>query len=121
MDPRRQRTVDALLRAAEELFAEQPVQRVGVEAIAERAGVAVSSIYNHFGSKSGLHAAVVQRALDVDREYMDAAYTWQRTGVEQLYAAAEEYLRFYLEHPDYFRMLAFPSQPGGMSYCMTSG
>jgi TetR/AcrR family transcriptional regulator len=48
----------------------------------------------------------------LDRHYMDQAYTPDRGPLEQLYAAAEEYLRFYLEHPDYFRMLAFPVEPG---------
>ncbi|WP_416565497.1 TetR/AcrR family transcriptional regulator [Nocardia testacea] len=112
MDPRKQRTVDALLRAAEEVFAEQEAELVTVEEIAARAGVAVGSIYNHFGSKSGLHAAVVERALAVDRTYMDRAYTSDRDPVEQLYSAAEEYFAFYRTHPEYFRMLAFPSAPG---------
>jgi TetR/AcrR family transcriptional regulator len=112
MDPRRQRTIDALLRAAEEVFAAQGVEVTTVEEIAARAGVAVGSIYNHFGSKSGLHAAVVERALGVDRNYMDRAYTADRTPLEQLYAAANEYLAFYLAYPEYFRMLAFPSGPG---------
>ena len=83
-----------------------------VEEIAERAGAAVGSIYNTFGSKAGLHAAVVQRALDVDREFMDLAYTADRDPVAQLYAAAEQYLGFALRHPEYFRMLAFPAEPG---------
>ncbi|MEV3961478.1 TetR/AcrR family transcriptional regulator [Nocardia sp. NPDC050193] len=112
MDPRKQRTVDALLRAAEEVFAAQEAELVTVEEIAARAGVAVGSIYNHFGSKSGLHAAVVERALAVDRTYMDRAYTPERDPVEQLYSAAEEYFEFYLAHPEYFRMLAFPATPG---------
>lgn len=112
MDPRKQRTVDALLRAAEEVFAEQEAELVTVEEIAARAGVAVGSIYNHFGSKSGLRAAVVERALAVDRTYMDRAYTPERDPVEQLYSAAEEYFEFYLAHPEYFRMLAFPAAPG---------
>jgi AcrR family transcriptional regulator len=112
MDPRRQRTVEALLAAAQELFAARPVDEVTVEEIAEEAGVAVGSIYNHFGSKSGLHAAVVEQATAVDRQFMDLAYTADRSPVEQLYAAAEEYLRFYLEAPEYFRMLAFPTGPG---------
>ncbi|HEY0576792.1 MAG TPA: TetR/AcrR family transcriptional regulator [Pseudonocardia sp.] len=112
MDPRKRRTMDALLRAAEETFSGRAVQDVTVEEIAARAGVAVGSIYNHFGSKAGLHAALVERALDTDRHYMDQAYTADRGPLEQLYAAAEEYLRFYLEHPDYFRMLAFPGEPG---------
>lgn len=105
--------MDALLTAAQELFAERSVDEVGVELIAERAGVAVGSIYNHFGSKAGLHAATVHRALDRDREHMDRAYgAGGRGPVEQLHAAAEEYLAFYLRSPEYFRMLAFPHPPG---------
>ncbi len=112
MDPRKQRTIDALVAAAEALFAEAPLEDVTVEQIGERAGVAVGSIYNNFGSKAGLYAAVVDRALDVDRRYMDRAYTADRTPVEQLQAAAEQYLRFALDHPAFFRLLAFPPALG---------
>ena len=112
LDPRKQRTIDALLKAAEALFAKRPFEDVTLEQIGERAGVAVGSVYNNFGSKAALHAAVVDRALDVDREYMDRAYTPDRSPIEQLEAAAEQYLRFYLDHPEFFRMLAFPGPAG---------
>ena len=112
VDPRKQRTIDALLAAAQPLFADRRVDEVTVEEIGRRAGVAVSSIYNNFGSKEGLYAAVVARALDVDRDYMDRAYTPDRSPIEQLLAAAEQYLRFALDHPNFFRMLAFPAKPG---------
>jgi AcrR family transcriptional regulator len=72
----------------------------------------VGSIYNNFGSKEGLYAAVVARALDVDRDYMDRAYTPDRNPIQQLLAASEQYLRFALDHPQFFRMLAFPTKPG---------
>ena len=112
IDPRKRRTIDALLAAAEKVFAERPFEEVTVEEIGERAGVAVGSIYNNFGSKAGLHAAVIDRALDVDREYMDRAYTPERSPIDQLEAAAEQYLRFYLDQPEFFRMLAFPAPLG---------
>ena len=112
VDPRKQRTIDALLAAAQPLFADRRVDEVTVEEIGRRAGVAVGSIYNNFGSKEGLYAAVVARALDVDRDYMDRAYTPDRSPIEQLLAAAEQYLRFALDHPNFFRMLAFPAKPG---------
>lgn len=112
LDPRRRRTIDALLAAAEQAFASRPFDDVTVEEVGERAGVAVGSIYNNFGSKAGLYAAVVDRALDVDREYMDRAYTPGRSPIEQLEAAAEQFLRFYIDHPQYFRMLAFPGPAG---------
>lgn len=111
-DPRRRRTVDALLDAAETAFATRAFNDVTVEEIGERAGVSFRSIYNNFGSKAGLYAAVVDRALDVDREYMDRAYTPDRSPIEQLEEAARQYLRFYLDHPEFFRMLAFPATTG---------
>ncbi len=112
LDPRKRRTIEALLAAAEKVFAERPFDEVTVEEIGERAGVAVGSIYNNFGSKASLHAAVVDRALDVDREYMDRAYTPDRSPIEQLAAASEQYLRFYLDQPEFFRMLASPAPLG---------
>jgi len=112
VDPRAERTIEALLRAAEQLFTKRPMTEVTVEEIAATAGVAVGSVYNHFGSKAGLHIALVERALDTDRHFMDLAYAPGRSPVEQLYAAAEEYLAFYQAFPEYFRMLAFPADPG---------
>ncbi|MHA6619608.1 TetR/AcrR family transcriptional regulator [Pseudonocardia sp. DLS-67] len=111
-DHRKERTTTALLKAAETLFRERPVDDVTVEEIAGSAGVAVGSIYNHFGSKAGLHAALVERALRADRDFMDRAYGSAGSPVEQIHAAAEQYLAFYLAHPEHFRMLAFPGTPG---------
>jgi AcrR family transcriptional regulator len=104
--------MEAVLGAAERLLSSRPIADVTVEEIAATAGVAVGSVYNHFGSKAGVHIALVERAIDVDRRFMDLAYTEGRSPVEQLHAAAEEYLAFYLENPEYFRMLAFPVDPG---------
>ncbi|WP_216206805.1 TetR/AcrR family transcriptional regulator [Amycolatopsis aidingensis] len=112
MDPRKARTIEALLRAGEELFRRRSAEEVTVEELAGRAGVAVGSVYNHFGSKAGLHAAVLERAIRLDRDYMDRAYRRAGSPIARIYAAAEEYLAFYLAHPDYFRMLAFPNAPG---------
>ena len=103
--------MDALVAAAQQMFAERSVEEVTVDEIGQHAGVAVGSIYNNFGSKEGLYAAVVARALDVDRDYMDRAYTPDRNPIEQLLAASEQYLRFALDHPQFFRMLAFPTKP----------
>ncbi len=111
-DPRRAQTQAALIEAAESALRDMPLEDVTVQEIARRAGVAVTSIYNHFGSKAGLQAALAERAITVDREYMDRAYVDRRSPVEQLQAAAAEYLQFYLDYPDYFRLLAFPPEPG---------
>jgi TetR/AcrR family transcriptional regulator len=112
MDPRKQRTTDALLRAAQEIFNDRPAEEVTVEEIADRAGVSYATIYNNFGSKAGLHAAVIERALDVNWQFTDLAFGPGTNPVDQMYAAAEQYLQFYLQYPEYFRMLAYPTDPG---------
>lgn len=112
MDPRTHRTRQALLTAAERLFLDRRLDEVTLEEIATEAGVAVGSVYNHFGSKAGLHAAVVEQALEVDRSHMDLAYVEGRGPVDQIRAAAEQYLEFAMSHPEHFRMLASPPEPG---------
>ena len=45
---------DRLLAAADELFYEEGVHRVGIDRVTEQAGVAKASLYNTFGSKDEL-------------------------------------------------------------------
>lgn len=54
-------TREALLQAAQLLFAERSFMQVGIRDIAEVAGVALGSINYHFGSKEGLLEALCDR------------------------------------------------------------
>ncbi|CAL9334806.1 TetR/AcrR family transcriptional regulator [Streptomyces sp. enrichment culture] len=47
---------ERILDAAEELFQTEGIRRVGVQAIAERAGTTKMAIYRHFGTKDALVA-----------------------------------------------------------------
>lgn len=49
-----------IVRAMQELFAEQPYDRITVEAAATRAGVTVQTVLRRFGSKEGLFVAAAQ-------------------------------------------------------------
>jgi AcrR family transcriptional regulator len=51
-----------LLDTAEQVFAERGFQAASMDDIAERAGVTKPVLYDHFGSKDGLLAAVISRA-----------------------------------------------------------
>lgn len=57
-------TRDRLLDAAEGLFGERGYEVVGIREIAERAGVNLSGIKYHFGSKRGLYLEAVRRTMD---------------------------------------------------------
>jgi AcrR family transcriptional regulator len=66
-----------LVEVADVVFAEHGVASTSMEEIAERAGVTKPVLYDHFGSKDGLLAAVVLRAGEelaaVTLEAVDAA------------------------------------------------
>ena len=67
--PRRRRdaaaTREAILEAATRRFATQGYERAGVREIAADAGVTAALVNRYFGSKEGLFAEVIQRALDM--------------------------------------------------------
>ena len=104
---RRARTRSAILDAAERSFAEVGYRRTKMEDVAERADVAIGSIYGHFGNKDGLYFAVVERAVELFASYLREAYRPEWTPLEQVVACGDAYLRFHLEHPGAFRFLAF--------------
>jgi TetR/AcrR family transcriptional regulator, regulator of cefoperazone and chloramphenicol sensitivity len=57
-------TRSRLLDAAEDLFAERGYDAVGIREIADRAGVNLSGIKYHFGSKRGLYLETIRRSMD---------------------------------------------------------
>jgi len=52
---------ERILRAAEELFYSKGIRAVGVDAIADAAGVTKKTLYDRFGSKDNLIAAYLRR------------------------------------------------------------
>ena len=81
------RSVDALLTAAKELFAEVGVD-VPIRDIAGRAGLGVGTVYRRFPQRSDLIAAVFRREIDAcadaaaglaaDHEPFDALKLWMQ-------------------------------------------
>jgi len=56
---------DKILDTASDLFYKQGIRAVGVDLVVEKAGVAKTSLYRHFGTKDDLVAAFLERA-DLD-------------------------------------------------------
>lgn len=84
---RRDKTRLKLLEAAEAVFIERGYNGVGLEAVADSAGVTRQTVYNQFGSKAGLLAAVaahVEEAAGLPRLLMNV--TAQTDGMSMLRA-----------------------------------
>ncbi len=117
-----ERTRDTILKAAEAAFANHGFDGVSVDVIAAEAGYNKSLIFQYFGNKLGLYAAVLKRAdqemsallarvfaplLDDETLAADA-----RQFREFLRAAFESFLDYMLEHPHFTRILNW-EQAGG--------
>lgn len=102
---RKARTARAILEAASELFFLRGMARTTIDEIAERADVSVGSVYFHFRSKEGVYLALVEEALDVNERYMRDVPD-EPSPLRRVLDAGEAYLRFHLERPDAFRLVA---------------
>lgn len=76
-----------------------------VEQIADRADVAVATVYTHFSGKPELHRAVVERALEENEQHMMAAYDADAPPMDRLLDAAAAYLRWFRQSPQRFRLI----------------
>ena len=92
---KRQITRKALIEAATELLARNGIRATTLEAVAERAGVHVQTLYRHFSNKGELFAALEeslyleQKALLEDPERrqstLDVRYAMDETGLRGLH------------------------------------
>ncbi|TDL07508.1 TetR/AcrR family transcriptional regulator [Mycolicibacterium obuense] len=99
---------EAILQAACALLDSGGPAAVTLAAVAERADVAVQTIYNRIGGRDAIMLAVAERAMRLNREYMDSAYETSGDARARLTAAAAAYTAFALEHPHEFRLLGDP-------------
>jgi AcrR family transcriptional regulator len=97
----------AVLDSAEAVFCERGIAAAGVEEIAERAGVSVGTIYNYFGDRAGLLAAILEGERQQLIEGADAslAATERRPFRERLDSLLDVTLSHLREHHRLFTLL----------------
>jgi AcrR family transcriptional regulator len=90
-------TRQELLNAALDLFAEKGFAKTRASEIAERAGVAVGTIYLHFGSKDGLLREILEGVADEIYARVQAVYADPPAQPEALARAHIEAIVQYIE------------------------
>jgi AcrR family transcriptional regulator len=98
----------SVVDAAREIIATEGVHGLNLEAVAERADVALQTVYNRVGGRAALLTAVAEQAMEENRAYMDAAYAADGTVEERIMLAANAYARFARERPHEFQILVEP-------------
>src|SRR5207245_11424426 len=92
---RRQSARERLLAAADQLFYAEGVHVVGVDRIAERAGVTKATLYNTFASKEDLVRAYLEQHMRRRQERIARIFAENdspRKGVLGIFAEVEELL-----------------------------
>lgn len=95
---------EQLMAVGREVFAETGFESVSLDGIAQRAGVTKPLIYEHFGSKEGLFAAIVEREMDALVARVSAAMS-TGTARERFEAAVAEFMTYASREPAGFAVL----------------
>src|SRR5439155_1349615 len=105
--PRGERSREAILNAAMELFAEQGYETASMLGIAARAQLSKSVIYDHFGSKADLHRALLEREADALLSDLARAVPPPdaSTPRERLRCGIEAFFRYAEDRPVAWRLL----------------
>ena len=108
------RTKQAILDAARQIIAEEGPAALSMRALPDRIDYSAAGLYEYFGSKEEIIAAVSDeghRFLFEAMSQADAALP----PVDYLYEIGQAYIRFALEHPDYFLMMFTVASPPDMA------
>lgn len=97
-----------LVEVAEALLIEGGAEAVTADEVARRADVSLQTVYNRVGRKPDLLLAIAERAMEVNRRYVDAAYEGGGTVEDRAMRIFSAYTRFAFEHPQQFRVLIQP-------------
>jgi AcrR family transcriptional regulator len=112
----REETARAVLTAAEEVFGQEGLHAASMAQIAEKAGVAVGTLYNHFKDRDALLGALLDRRSDELLEKLDLqlAVGQKETFREQL----RGFLYALFEHFEAHRSLLHSSFSGEHLTCV---
>ena len=108
------RTKRAILDAARAIIAEDGPAALSMRALADRIDYSAAGLYEYFGSKEEIIAAV----CDEGQRYLYDAMSKADPSlppVDYLYQIGLAYIRFALEHPDYFLLMFTVAPPPNMA------
>ena len=103
---KRERTRAGLVAAGRALITEKGVSGLRIQEITERAGVALGSFYNYFGSKEDLVDAIVGESLHAVAEALAAGvYEQDQDPAELVFLAVLRFVSIAYEDPDFARLV----------------
>ncbi|WP_308205613.1 TetR/AcrR family transcriptional regulator [Frankia sp. AiPs1] len=111
MDDAKTRTQRQILEVAAGILERDGAQAVSTRSVAAAAGIRAASLYQLFGDKNGLLAALAIHAFDL---YLAEKHTLVRTGdpVDDMRRAWDAHVDFGLRHPAFYLLMYGTDRPG---------
>ena len=100
-----------ILAATEALLLEEGSAGLSIRKVAERCGYTAPTIYHHFGDKTGLVDAVLERRFQEIHALMLRIPPGDDPA-RHLREIAAAFIRFAYDHPDHYRLLTTPRPRG---------
>jgi AcrR family transcriptional regulator len=110
VDDVKTRTRQQILEVAAEILERDGAQAVSTRSVAAAAGIRAASLYQHFGDKDGLLAALAAHAFD---RYLAEKRTLARTDdpVEDMRRGWDAHVDFGLRHPAFYLLMYGTDRP----------
>jgi AcrR family transcriptional regulator len=96
----------ALIDAGLRMLEEREEAELSLREIARSVGVSATAVYRHFPDKEALRGALAQAAYDRLGDAQRAAAVGMDNVFEEFQAMGRTYVRFALDHPALFRLMA---------------
>ena len=104
---------EAIVDAAERVFAEHGYDAAKVQAIAKQAGVSLATFYAVFPKKWDLYRAVQADRLQALMQQVGGRVLAARDAFDRVRAGLEGYLRFHMDNPEFLRLQLRERVPWG--------
>lgn len=103
---------EQILEAAKEVFWEKGFLNATTEEIAQRAELAVGTLYLYFQSKEELYVSLLFDSVEIFRQELERIHTLSVTPDEKLRIFWNFLYAYYREYPAYYRILTFLHSEG---------
>ncbi len=128
----KQKRINAILDAAEEVFFGGDGLTASMDEVASLAEVSKGTLYLYFKNKESLYLGIGVRANKVALDYLQIGINRGEKGIDKVLEAVKSYNEFARKYPHYFRLKSFsdeianrPFREGSddpqMDLCMESG
>ncbi len=100
-----------ILAAADLVLIEVGIERFTIDLVIEKAGIAKGTVYNYYKSKDEVLSDLSVKALTLLHEEFKKGTAPYENGVDKLRALCITNYNYYLNYPDYYKLVSFIERP----------